>query len=66
MNKRQKIAIVLIIAYLSFSPALYVIGKLFKITIPLDIYMIPIYLILIVYAIVLFLIAICEILEGLS
>lgn len=66
MNKKQKIGIIAIIAYLSFNPALYVIGKLFKITIPLDIYMIPIYLILIVYAIVLFLIAICEILEALS
>lgn len=66
MNKKQKIALVLIVVYLSFSPSLYIIGKLFKITIPFDVFMIPIYLGVGAWIMGLFLVAILGLLEALS
>ena len=66
MNKRQKAAIIAIIIYIAFSPTLYIIGKLFKITFPFDVFMIPIYLGVGAWIMGLFLVAILGLLEALS
>ena len=66
MNKKQKVAIIAIIIYIAFSPSLYLIGKIFGINFPFDVFMIPIYLGVGAWIIGLFLVAICGLLETLS